>query len=128
MKKILVSLLAVMAFVLTGCKIDNAKVTVSVMDTANNPVAQRYVFYTDKISAIGELVLPSPEALIGEDDGTWQYVQTNAQGTVTFNIIMAVPQLKYEFLVYDDGSKEPVMKEVTIKRGESNEVELVVNK
>ena len=128
MKKILFALLAVLTLVLTGCKIDNAKVTVSVKDTAGNPVADRYVFYTDKISAITDLVLPSPEAMLEGDDGTWQYGSTNAQGTVTFNIIMVVPSLTYEFVVYDLGNGDPIIKEVKVKRGEANEVEFEVNK
>ncbi|MBR6508626.1 MAG: hypothetical protein IKT19_03775 [Paludibacteraceae bacterium] len=129
MKKVFLFLLSVMAVALTSCKTDNATVTVSVMDTADEPVAKRVVFYTDKASAILESVLPpSPEALIGLEDSSWEYAETNNQGTVTFKILMSVASAKYYFLVFDDGTKKFVDKEVTLERGKNKDVEFVVNK
>ena len=129
MKKVFFAIMAVLAIACTGCKTDNASVTVTVKDTANNPIKDRAVFYTDKASLIAEAVLPpTPEALIGLEDSNWAYVETNSQGTVTFNVPMSVASLTYYFVVYDLGSKSPIQKEYKLKRGANQEIEFVVNK
>lgn len=129
MKKVLFAFLAVLAIAFSGCKSDNANVTVSVKDKANNPIASRAVFYTDKASLIAEAVLPpSPEELIGGGESSWSYVETNSQGVVEFKVLLSVADLKYYFIVYDDGSKSWAQKEVTLKRGGKHEVEFVLNK
>ena len=129
MKKVFFAFLAVLAIAFTGCKTDNATVTVTVKDTANNPIASRAVFYTDKASLIAESVLPpTPEALIGLDDSSWSYVETNSQGTVTFNVMMSVANLTYYFVVFDLGSNRWVQKEYNLKRGANQDIEFVLNK
>lgn len=129
MKKVFFAFLAVLAIAFTGCKTDNATVTVTVKDTANNPIASRAVFYTDKASLIAESVLPpTPEALIGLDDSSWSYVETNSQGTVTFNVLMSVANLTYYFVVFDLGSNRWVQKEYNLKRGANQDIEFVLNK
>ena len=129
MKKVFFAFLAVLAIAFTGCKTDNASVTVTVKDTANNPIASRAVFYTDKASLISESVLPpTPEALIGLDDSSWSYVETNSQGTVTFNVMMSVANLTYYFVVFDLGSNRWVQKEYNLKRGANQDIEFVLNK
>ena len=129
MKKVFFAFLAVLAIAFTGCKTDNASVTVTVKDTANNPIASRAVFYTDKASLIAESVLPpTPEALIGLDDSSWSYVETNSQGTVTFNVMMSVANLTYYFVVFDLGSNRWVQKEYNLKRGANQDIEFVLNK
>ena len=58
MKKVFFAIMAVLAIACTGCKTDNASVTVTIKDKANNPIKDRAVFYTDKASLIAEAVLP----------------------------------------------------------------------
>ena len=130
MKKVFLFLLSVMAIALTSCKTDNATVTVSVKDTANEPVAKRVVFYTDKVSLILESVLPpTPEEMMGLEGGeAWEYAETNNQGTVEVKILMSVAKAEYYFVVFDDGTKKWVDKKVTLQRGKNAEVELKVNK
>lgn len=128
MKKVIFALLAVLAIVFTSCKFESAKVTINVTDKEGAPVAFREVFYTDKVSAILDVVLPpSPDELIGISDGSFQYVKTNKQGTVTFSEILGVSKLNYYFIVFDEGSKQWVDKEVTLYRGQDIEVNLEVN-
>lgn len=129
MKKVFFAIMAVLAIACTGCKTDNATVTVTVKDTANNPIKDRAVFYTDKASLIAEAVLPpTPEALIGLDDSSWAYAETNSQGTVTFNVPMTVANLTYYFVVFDLGSNRWVQKEYNLKRGANQDIEFVLNK
>ena len=128
MKKVLFALVAMVALVFSGCKVETSKVTVSVQDTNDFPVVNRYVCYTDVASAVFDFAVPSPESLVtGIPDG-WAYAQTNAQGTVTISLDLAVNSLKYYFAVFDDGAKTFVTKEVTIKRGQNEEINFVVNK
>ena len=130
MKKVFLALLAVLAIVLTGCKFENANVTVYVGDKDGYPVAGRYVFYTDKASAILDVVLPaSPEELAGlEYDDVWDYEKTDRLGIAEFKILMGVAKMNYYFVVYDEGKKDWVTKEVTLKRGENEEIEFEVTK
>ena len=128
MKKVFFALLSVLAFAFTSCKLDNATVTVSVTDKEGSPVAFREVFYIDKASRILDVVLPpSPDELIGIDEGSWEYVKTNKSGTVTFKILMGVAKANYYFIVFDEGSKQWVEKEVTLQRGLNEQVDLEVN-
>ena len=130
MKKVFFMLLAVMAVAFTGCKVDNATVSVSVKDTAGTPLADRYVFYIDKASYIaGSVLPPTPtELLTGIDESGWEYASTNAQGTVKLQIQMAVSKASYYFITYDLGTFKWAEKEVELQRGKNDEVELVVNK
>ena len=129
MKKLFFVLLSVMAVALTGCKFDNATVTVTVMDKYEDPVPNRYVLYQDKVSAILDLVGPlTPEEIVeGVEDSNWDYVKTDKYGTVTFQIVMGVSSLNYYFYVYDEGAKKWLSKEVSVKRGGTTEVDFVVN-
>ena len=130
MKKVFFMLLAVMAIAFTGCKVDNATVTVSVKDTAGTPLADRYVFYIDKASYIAGAVLPpTPTELItGLDESGWEYAETNAQGTVKLQIPMAVAKASFYFITYDFGANKWVEKEIELQRGKNDAVDLVVNK
>lgn len=130
MKKVLFALLAVIAIAFTSCKIENAKVTLTVQDTAGAPVANRNVFYIDKASYIlGAVLPPTPTELItGLDESGWEYVQTNQAGTVTFNVPMAVAHANYYFEVFDEGSNQWVEKEITLVRGQNELIEFTVNK
>ena len=128
MKKVFFALLSVLAIAFTSCKFDNANVTVSVKDKDGDPVADREVFYTDKASMIiGALLPPSPEELIGLDDGSWEYRTTNKSGIANLKIMMGVASAKYFFLVYDKETRGWKDKEVTLKRGENQDIEFVVN-
>ena len=130
MKKVFFMLLSVMAIAFTSCKIDNANVTVNVKDTAGEPVANRMVFYIDKASYIVGAVLPATptELATGIDESGWEYVETNAAGTVSFKVLLGVSKATYYFDVFDDGSKQWVEKEVTLVRGENEQIDFVVNK
>ncbi|MBO4250552.1 MAG: hypothetical protein J5884_04775 [Paludibacteraceae bacterium] len=130
MKKVFFMLLAVMAIAFTGCKVEDATVTVSVENTAGYPVANRYVFYIDKASYIAGAVLPATptELITGLDESGWEYAETNAQGTVTLKIAMAVAKAKYYFVVFDLGSNQWVEKEIELQRGKNADIEFVVNK
>lgn len=130
MKKVVFILLSVLAIALTSCKYDNASVTVNVKDTAGAPVADRMVFYTDQASLIMDAVLPpTPEELLGLEEGSsWSHVETNKQGTVSFQIMMGVAKLKYYFIVFDLGSNQWVEKEVTLQRGLNEQIDFEVNK
>lgn len=130
MKKVLFMLLAVMAVAFTSCKVDNATVTVSVEDTTSKPLADRYVFYIDKASYIaGSVLPPTPtELLTGLDESGWEYAETNAQGTVTLKIEMAVAKAKFYFITFDFGSNKWAEQEVELQRGKNADVKLVVNK
>ena len=130
MKKVFFMLLAVMAIAFTGCKVDDATVTVSVQDGAGTPLADRYVFYIDKASYIvGSVLPPTPtELLTGLDESGWEYAETNAQGTVKLKIEMAVAKAKFYFITFDFGTNKWVEKEVELQRGKNADVELVVNK
>ena len=130
MKKVLLLMLSVMAIAFTSCKTDNANVTVSVKDTAGEPVANRYVFYIDKASYIaGAFLPPTPtELMAGLDESGWAYAETNNQGAVSLQIEMAVAKAKFYFIVFDDGKKNWAEKEVELQRGQNDEIAFVVNK
>ncbi|MBR4564861.1 MAG: hypothetical protein IKO26_10470 [Paludibacteraceae bacterium] len=129
MKKFFFACLAVMTIAFTSCKLDDATVIVTVKDKTGEPVANREIFYTDEASlVIGAVLPPSPTELIGLDDESWAYVETNKQGTVTFKVLMGVASLKHYFIVFDEGSKEWVEKTVTLQRGLNEEIEFEVNK
>lgn len=127
MKKVFFALLSVLAIAFTSCKFDNANVTVSVKDKDGDPVAGREVFYTDKASMIIGAIIPSPEELIGLDDGTWEYAKTNKLGLANLKIMMGVASAKYVFIVYDEETRGWKNQEVTLKRGENQDIEFVVN-
>ena len=126
MKKILFVLVAMLTMVFTGCKVENSKVTVSVQDTEGAPVKDCPVIYADYASIGVNFFLPSPDPT--DEDNVWEYLETNAQGIVTKNILLAVPKLKYCFAVYDRGSNEWITKDVELVRGTNEEIEFVVNK
>lgn len=128
MKKILLVLVAMLTMVFTGCKVENSKVTVSVKDTAGAPVNNCPVIYADYASLIIGAVIPSPEQLVDDTEDCWEYAETNAQGIVNLNILLAVPKLKYCFAVYDKGSKEWITKDVDLVRGVNEDIEFEVNK
>ena len=130
MKKVFFMLLAVMAIAFTGCKVDDATVTVSVQDGTGYPLKDRYVFYIDQASYIvGSVLPPTPtELLTGLDESGWEYASTNAQGTVTVKIEMAVAKAKFYFITYDFGTNKWAEKEVELQRGKNADVEFVVNK
>ncbi len=128
MKKILLVLTAMLTLVFTGCKIENSNVTVSVEDTAGVPVASRGIFYTDLATAVIDVILPSPTEMITGLSDSWDYAETNAQGTVVLPIPLAVSKMKYVFYVWDNGSMSWVTKEVELHRGQNEEIRFVVNK
>lgn len=130
MKKILFLLISVMAIAFTSCKIENATVAAHVEDTAGAPVADRYIFYIDKASyIIGAVLPPTPTEMVsGLDESGWEYVVTNKAGNVTFNLPLAVAKANYYFIVFDEGSQNWVEKEVTIHRGQNEEISFVVNR
>ena len=132
MKKVIFAMIAVLAIAFTGCKVEDATVTVNVYDTAGTPVANRAVFYIDKASYIvGAVLPPSPtELMTGLDESGWQYVVTNKMGTVTFTIPMAVAKAKFYFLVFDEGSNQWVgaNKEYELQRGKNEEINFEVNR
>jgi len=127
MKKVLFALLAVVALALTSCKFDNAHVSVYVSDEFELPVANRAVFYTDKASLIiGAVLPPTPDELIGMEDSSWEYVLTNQLGYAKFDVLMGVSSMKYYFIVYDEGTRGWKEKEVTLRRGENEDIEIQV--
>ena len=130
MKKVFLVFLSVMAIALTGCKIENANVEVSVKDTIGLPVAKRAIFYIDKASYIISAALPpSPEELItGIDESGWDYAETNSLGTVTLNIPLIASKVDFYFEVFDDGSKKWIEKKVELRKGQNDPIEFVVNK
>ena len=130
MKKLMIALaaLVMVGMSFTGCKVERSEVTVSVYDKEDNPIADRYVLYTDMASAIIDAVAPSPESLVSGIPDGWSGGQTNKQGYVTFKFDLAVSKLAYYFYVYDDGSKQWEDKTITIERGKNAEITFVVNK
>lgn len=131
MKKVLFVLAACMTLALgfTGCKKTKlADVEISVVDNQNNPVADRVVIYTDEVSTIISALVPDPSDPL-KDEADWaeeiNYVQTNAQGTVTLrNVIVGI---NYVFYTYDDGSNQWLDKTIKIQEGK-NSVQFQVNK
>lgn len=127
MKKIAFVLVAMFAIVLTGCKTERSKVTVTVEDSLGLPVAQRYVFYADYATLITDAIAPSPEELATGVSDVWEVATTNAAGFVTLDISLSVSKLKYSFMVYDMGTKEWKEKTVELRRGVNEEINFVVN-
>lgn len=127
MKKIAFVLVAMFAIVLTGCKTERSKVTVTVEDSLGLPVAQRYVFYADYATLITDAIAPSPEELATGVSDVWEVATTNAAGFVTLDISLSVAKLKYCFMVYDMGSKDWKEKTVELRRGVNEEINFVVN-
>ena len=93
MKKIAFVLVAMFAIVLTGCKTERSKVTVTVEDSLGLPVAQRYVFYADYATLISDAIAPSPEELATGVSDVWEVATTNAAGFVTLDISLSVSKL-----------------------------------
>lgn len=127
MKKIAFVLVAMFAIVLTGCKTERSKVTVTVEDALGLPVAQRYVFYADYATLITDAIAPSPEELATGVSDVWEVATTNAAGFVTLDISLSVSKLKYCFMVYDMGTKDWKEKTVELRRGVNEEINFVVN-
>ena len=128
MKKLALVMVALLTMVFTGCKTEISKVTVHVEDTQGAPVANRAVFYADWASLIIGEVLPSPEELVTDINDSWEYAETNAAGNVEIQIPLSVSKLKYQFMVYDLGSFEWKDETVDLRRGQNEEIKLVVNK
>ena len=133
MKKYLLIAVACLSLVLgfSSCKVENSQVTVSVTDTEGAPVANRKVYYVDLASSIIDIFTPDPTDPLKEDDERLEevdYVVTNAQGTVTFNIPLMVKSLDFYFYVFDEGSRQWQEKTVKIHRGVNADVEFVVNR
>ena len=131
MKKVLFTLVAMVALVFTGCKVENANVTVTVEDEMGLPVPSRYVFYCDWASAILDVIAPSPEELLlPGSDNSWEYESTNAMGVATIKIPMAVSKMKYRFIVFEEGSSTSTYQaqDVEIHRGQNEEIKFVVKK
>lgn len=107
---------------LTGCKTETSTVTVYVEDSMGLPVAQRAVFYADWASIIIGEVLPSPEELISGGSDVYDYAITNALGVATIKIPLSVSKLKFQFLVWDNGTRGYKDKTVEIHRGVNEEI------
>ena len=122
MKKLALILVALMTLALTGCKTETSTVTVYVEDSMELPVAQRAVFYADWASIIIGEVLPSPEELIAGGSDVYDYVYTNALGVATIKIPLSVSKLKFQFLVWDNGTKGWKDQTVEIHRGVNEEI------
>lgn len=128
MKKIAFLFVAMLTLVFTGCKSEESTITVVVEDTMGVPVANRAIFYADWASIIIGAALPSPEELLLDSQDCWEYAETNNYGQVNINITMAVSKMKYNFMVFDDGTKAWVEKTVELKRGVNEEILFTVNK
>lgn len=111
-----------LTLVFTGCKTETSTVTVYVEDASQLPVAQRYVFYADYASIIIGELLPSPEELISGGSDVYSYAVTNALGLATIKIPLSVSKLKYQFLVWDNGTNGWKDKTVEIHRGVNEEI------
>ena len=90
MKKTLFILTALLAVVFTGCKVEKSEVTVYVADTEGNPMKNREILYTDMVSLILDVALPSPESLVTGIPEGWEYATANNQGVVTIPFDMSV--------------------------------------
>ena len=128
MKKLTFVLVALLTLAFTGCKVETSKVTVSVTDKAGAPLADRYVFYADVVSAAIEELAPSPESLLTDTSDAWDAVSTNAQGTVEFNINLGVSKMSYYFMTYDYGKLNWEIKTVELHRGKNADIVLEINK
>lgn len=128
MKKIMFVMVAMLTMLFTGCKTETSKVTITVEDTAGAPVANCPILYADYVSIILDFTLPSPESLVTDIPEGWEYATTNAYGTVTLNIPLAVSKLKYSFNAYDRGSNQWQEKTVELHRGVNEDIKFVVNK
>lgn len=126
MKKLAFVLVAMLTLALTGCKTETSTVTVYVEDSMGLPVAQRAVFYADWASIIIGEVLPSPEELIAGGSDVYDYAVTNALGVATIKIPLSVSKLKFQFLVWDNGTRGYKDKTVEIHRGVNEEIEFKV--
>ncbi len=121
------ALLMVLCF--ASCEVDTSKVTVTVVDQENNPVADRKVYNIDMASAIIAAALPSPEQPLMDSDGTeLDHRTTNAQGTTTFTFSLATKNLIYYFYVPDEGADTWVVKSLKVERGAEQEITIEVNK
>lgn len=127
MKKVLLLLVSVMAIALTGCK-NEATISVSVKDNDGAPVADRYVFFTSKVAAIADLVLPpTPDELVSGDSGTWSYILTNRSGVAETTFDMGVSKAKYIFCVFDQGTSDHwKSQEVELRKGTNDPIEFKV--
>ena len=128
MKKLAFVLVALLTLAFTGCKVETSKVTVAVTDKAGVPLADRYVFYADVVSATIEELAPSPQSLITDTSDAWEVASTNAQGTVEFNIHLGVSKVNYYFMTYDYGKLDWEIKTVEMHRGKNEDIVLVINK
>lgn len=124
---ILAALLA--AFTFASCTVDTSKVKVTVVDQDNQPVADRKVYYTDLASAIISAALPDPTEPLRNDEGVeLEHRTTNASGQTTFTFSLGVSSLTYYFYVPDEGADTWVLKSLKVKRGDTQELTIEVNK
>ena len=126
MKKLALVLVAMLTLVFTGCKTETSTVTVYVEDALELPVARRAVFYADWASIIIDGIAPSPDELITGESDVWEYVTTDAMGVATIKISLSVSKLKYQFMVWDEGTKGWKEKTVELRRGVNEEIQFQV--
>jgi len=126
MKKLALVLVAMLTMVFTGCKTETSTITVYVEDELGEPVAKRPVFYADWASLIIGGLLPSPDELITDTNDAWDYQMTNTLGIAEIKISLSVSKLKYQFMVWDEGSKGWKEKTVDLKRGKNEDIEFKV--
>jgi hypothetical protein len=122
MKKLAFALVAMLALVFTGCKTETSEITVYVEDASELPVAQRQVFYADWASLIIGEVLPSPEELISGGSDVWDVAITNQLGVATIKIPLSVGSMRYQFMVYDYGTRGWKEQTVNLQRGKNEEL------
>ena len=126
MKKLALVLVAMLTMVFTGCKTETSTITVYVQNAQGDGVAQRPVFYADLASLIIGEILPSPEELAYDTNDAWNYVTTDSYGVATIKISLSVAKLKYQFMVWDEGSRGWKDKTVELRRGINEEIMLEV--
>ena len=129
MKKVLFVLAACLTLTLgfTSCNIkEGVKITISVVDANDKPVADREVYYTEDVSLWSSVVAPSPDAPLRDDDiDDLPFYSTNAQGIVEDVIL---PNLNYYYFVLDKGTNKYQAQSVKGKDGEKKELTFKVNK
>lgn len=129
MKKVLFVLAAclTLSLIFTSCNIkEGVKVTISVVDSNDKPVADREIYYTEDVSLWSSVVAPSPDAPLRDDDiDDLPYYSTNAQGIVEDVIL---PNLNYYYFVLDKGTNKYQTQSAKGKDGEKIELTFKVNK
>ena len=126
--------MALLGLLFASCTVETSKVTVTVTDLKDNPIANRKVFYTDMASNIIGAIIVDPNAPFKTEeeaakDAELSYGSTNAQGTVTFKFDLGVKKLTYYFYVLDEGSNQWSSKAIEVKRGSDyDDIVFKVNK